>query len=67
MDNAQIRDCFIRAVHAFKNRPPMLKQVFHDAIVYQNKGVLSEGDIKMLKTLSTHHEVLRRVDFSKQY
>ncbi len=67
MDNSQIRDCFIRAVHAFKNRPPMLKQVFHDAIIYQNQGVLNEGDIKMLKTLSTHHEVLRRVDFSKQY
>jgi hypothetical protein len=45
----------------------MLKQVFHDAIIYQNQGVLNEGDIKMLKTLSTHHEVLRRVDFSKQY
>ena len=67
MDNTHIRDCFIRAVHAFKNRPPMLKQVFHDAAVYKNQGVLSDSDMKMLKTLSSHHEVLRRVDFSKQF
>lgn len=67
MDNTHIRDCFIRAVHAFKNRPPMLRQVFHDAAVYKNQGVLSDADMKMLKTLSSHHDVLRRVDFSKQF
>jgi hypothetical protein len=67
MDNAHIRDCFIKAVHAFKNRPPMLKQVFHDANYYKLQGVLSDTDISMLRTLSSQHEVLRRVDFSKQY
>jgi hypothetical protein len=67
MDNTHIRDCFIKAVHAFKNRPPMLKQVFQDAMMYKNQGVLSDTDISMLRTLSTRHEVLRHVDFTKQF
>jgi hypothetical protein len=67
MDNTHIRDCFIKAVHAFKNRPPMLKQVFQDAMMYKNQGVLTDTDISMLRTLSTRHEVLRHVDFTKQF
>ena len=67
MDNTHIRDCFIKAVHAFKNRPPMLKQVFQDAMIYKNQGVLTDTDISMLRTLSTRHEVLRHVDFTKQF
>jgi rRNA maturation endonuclease Nob1 len=66
MDNTHIRDCFIKAVHAFKNRPPMLKQVFHDAKMYKDQGVLSDADISMLRTLSSQHQALRGVDFSKQ-
>jgi hypothetical protein len=67
MDNTHIRDCFIKAVHAFKNRPPMLKQVFQDALMYKEQGVLTDTDISMLRTLSYQHEALRRVDFSKQF
>ena len=67
MDNTHIRDCFIKAVHAFKNRPPMLKQVFRDAKMYKDQGVLTDTDISMLRTLSSQHQVLRNVDFSKQF
>lgn len=67
MENTHIRDCFIRAVHAFKNRPKMLGQVFRDATMYKDQGVLSDADISMLRTLSTQHEALRGVDFSKQF
>jgi len=67
MDNTHIRDCFIKAVHAFKNRPPMLKQVFHDAKMYKDQGVLTDTDISMLRSLRSQHEALHRVDFSKQF
>jgi len=67
MDNTHIRDCFIKAIHAFKNRPPMLKQVFRDAMMYKDQGVLSDTDISMLRTLSHQHEILNRVDLSKQF
>ncbi len=45
----------------------MLKQVFHDAKMYKDQGVLSDADISMLRTLSSQHQVLRNVDFSKQF
>ena len=67
MDNTHIRDCFIKAVHDFKNRPPMLKQVFYDAKMYKDQGVLTDADISMLRTLSSQHQALRGVDFSKQF
>ena len=67
MDNTHIRDCFIKAVHAFKNKPKVLGQVFRDAMMYKDQGVLSETDISMLRTLSSQHHVLRGVDFSKQF
>jgi len=66
MDNTHIRDCFIKAVHAFKNKPKVLGQVFCDAMMYKDQGVLSETDISMLRTLSSQHQALRGVDFSKQ-
>jgi hypothetical protein len=67
MDNTHIRDCFIKAVYAFKNRPPMLKQVFQDAKMYKDQGVLTDTDISMLRSLRSQHEALHRVDFSKQF
>lgn len=67
MDNTHIRDCFIKAVHAFKNKPKVLGQVFQDAAMYKNQGVLTDADISMLRTLSSQHHVLRGVDFSKQF
>jgi len=67
MDNTHIRDCFIKAVHAFKNKPKVLGQVFRDAMMYKDQGVLSETHISMLRTLSSQHHALRGVDFSKQF
>jgi len=67
MDNTHIRDCFIKAIHAFKNKPKVLGQVFRDAMMYKDQGVLSETDISMLRTLSSQHQALRGVDFSNQY
>ena len=67
MNNTHIRDCFIKAVHAFKHKPKVLGQVFQDAMMYKNQGVLTDADISMLRTLSSQHHALRGVDFSNQY
>ena len=61
MDNSHIRDCFIKAVHAFKNKPKMLNQVFKDAQMYKDQGVLTDMDIKILRAMSSQHSALRGV------
>jgi len=45
----------------------MLKQVFHDAKMYKDQGVLTDTDISMLRALRSQHDALHRVDLSKQF
>ncbi|NDC22694.1 MAG: hypothetical protein EBZ49_00970 [Proteobacteria bacterium] len=66
MDNVQLRDCFVRAIHLFKNKPSMLRQAMLDANMYQQTGELSEADLTMLRRLAAVNSYSQnRVDFNK--
>ena len=43
---------FIRAIRAFRNKPPMLRQALLDAEVYVKDGQLTQADMIMLRKLA---------------
>lgn len=48
MSSDQIREAYIRACQAFRNRPPMYKQVKIDLAAALERGEISEIDYKIV-------------------
>lgn len=51
MNSNQIRECYIRACQAFRNRPAMYSQVMVDLKAAKARGEVSEVDYKIVEQI----------------